>query len=104
MARSSFRMNTKMQFLRQLRRSSKPRRPFAEPVPRGAALGMRGRSSATTNSRPTVPTMIEDRTRAEVQRTLYLVFSNWRAGKEPEFHEWYAEHVSQILAVEGFES
>ena len=41
---------------------------------------------------------------AEVQRTLYLVFSNWKPGKEAEFHEWYAEHVAQILAVEGFES
>jgi heme-degrading monooxygenase HmoA len=40
----------------------------------------------------------------EVQKTLYLVFSNWRPGREAEFHEWYAEHVAQILAVEGFES
>lgn len=40
----------------------------------------------------------------EGQRTLYLVFSNWKPGKEAEFHEWYAEHVAQILAVEGFES
>ena len=40
----------------------------------------------------------------EVQNTLYLVFSNWKPGKEAEFHEWYAGHVAQILAVEGFES
>jgi heme-degrading monooxygenase HmoA len=41
---------------------------------------------------------------AEVQRTLYLVFANWRPGKEAEFRQWYAEHVAQILTVEGFES
>lgn len=40
----------------------------------------------------------------EVQKTLYLVFSNWVEGREAEFHEWYAEHVQQILAVDGFES
>lgn len=40
----------------------------------------------------------------QVQRTLYLVFSNCAPGREAEFHEWYAEHVAQILAVEGFES
>jgi len=40
----------------------------------------------------------------EVQKTLYLVFSNWMPGKEAEFHAWYSEHVSQILSVEGFES
>ncbi len=40
----------------------------------------------------------------EVQKTLYLVFSNWKPGKEAEFHQWYAEHVAQILEVEGFES
>ena len=39
----------------------------------------------------------------EVQKTLYLVFSNWMEGREAEFHEWYAEHVQQILAVDGFE-
>ena len=41
---------------------------------------------------------------SEVQNTLYLVFSNCTPGREAEFHEWYAEHVAQILAVEGFES
>lgn len=41
---------------------------------------------------------------SDVQKTLYLVFSNCRPGREAEFHEWYAEHVAQILAVEGFES
>lgn len=40
----------------------------------------------------------------EVQNTLYVVFSNWVDGKEAEFHKWYAEHVQQILAVDGFES
>lgn len=40
----------------------------------------------------------------DVQKTLYLVFSNWAPGREAEFHEWYAAHVEQILAVEGFES
>jgi hypothetical protein len=40
----------------------------------------------------------------EDQKTLYLVFSNWAPGREAEFHAWYAEHVAQILAVEGFES
>lgn len=40
----------------------------------------------------------------EVQKTLYLVFSSWKEGREAEFHEWYSEHVAQILAVEGFES
>lgn len=40
----------------------------------------------------------------EVQKTLYLVFSNWMPGREAEFHTWYAEHVSQILAVDGFDS
>lgn len=40
----------------------------------------------------------------EVQKTLYLVFSNWNPGREAEFHQWYAEHVAQILSVEGFES
>lgn len=40
----------------------------------------------------------------DVQKTLYLVFANWMPGREAEFHEWYAEHVAQILAVEGFES
>ncbi len=41
---------------------------------------------------------------AEVQNTLYLVFSNCGPGREAEYHEWYSEHVAQILAVEGFES
>ena len=40
----------------------------------------------------------------EVQNTLYLVFSNCSPGREAEFHDWYAQHVAQILAVEGFVS
>jgi hypothetical protein len=50
------------------------------------------------------PATSEKNTMSEVQKTLYLVFSNWRPGKEAEFHKWYAEHVSQILAVDGFQS
>ncbi len=40
----------------------------------------------------------------EAQKSLYIVFTNWKPGKEAEFHQWQAEHVGQILAVDGFES
>jgi len=41
---------------------------------------------------------------AETQNTLYLVFLNVMPGKEAQFASWYAEHVKQVLEIEGFES
>jgi hypothetical protein len=41
---------------------------------------------------------------ADTQNTLYLVFLNVMPGKEAEFTAWYAEHVAQVLEIEGFES
>lgn len=48
--------------------------------------------------------MYESIEMAETQNTLYLVFLNVMPGKEAEFTVWYAEHVSQVLEVEGFVS